>query len=407
MTMWNRSDAIREVADKLWLYLSASAQRNDVAAVIEHLWELPPGDLKRVAAAHIALQPETLTMLEACKTVLRELPSSVAASPVELVGVVRGPIDWTRTRARQWQTGDRTRFICSPPERRYDTPLARLVLLALTRCVNLIDAAALDGNGDLSVELRRRRRDVIKTRGSKKLDEVTLVRTVPEPVLRSLTRFRGVEPIIDFLRTVREAVDELDPGRLKHVLGSLALVPTTDDKLFELMVGFSILDHARAAGRRVMLRVLPGRRGVFAVLEGDPTLRLYWQKSVAVVMGGGRGRYQEIRVKAGLTGRSPLRPDFLLVSGDLERILLVEVKHTGREDKGAVHAGVTDALAYLYDLDTSLSRFPSPRALVVAWGTSAKPNAESDVVITGYETIAPAVASIAEAWRRHQVPADS
>jgi hypothetical protein len=59
-------------------------------------------------------------------------------------------------------------------------------------------------------------------------------------------------------------------------------------------------------------------------------------------------------------------------SGDLERLLLVEVKHTGSENKGAVHAGVTDVLAYLYDSDTSLSRFPSPRALVVAWGISAK-----------------------------------
>src|SRR5262245_60796175 len=139
--------AARAVRNRIWRYLRASASPLDVAPIAEDLFGLPRGELRRLTAASIAREGSTREMLKSAAQLLRELPSSVERAEVELVGLVRPPVAWDKTARRRWTTGDPTRFICRPAERRYDTPLTRLVVLALSRGVSLAEIAALDPAG--------------------------------------------------------------------------------------------------------------------------------------------------------------------------------------------------------------------------------------------------------------------
>src|SRR4051794_33756951 len=87
-------EAAAEVRARLWRYLSASSSPLDVAPLAERLFSLPPGELRRLSAVHLALQPATAEMLGAAARLLRELPSSVQRAEVELVGAVRPPVAW-------------------------------------------------------------------------------------------------------------------------------------------------------------------------------------------------------------------------------------------------------------------------------------------------------------------------
>lgn len=397
--IWNRSEAAASVAHRLWMYLSPAAERMEVAGVIEGLWDLAPGDLRRLTAAHVALDPDTAKMLDAAARVLRMLPSSVTPARVELVGAIRGPTDWTRTRIRQWQTGDPTRFICSPPERRYDTALGRLLLLALTKCEQIIDVSNMGASGARAEELSGLRDYAVRLRHHSKLSEVTLVRSLPEATMRSLSRFPGVAPLVGFLRTVREAVEDLDQAQVTRALSSATLVPSKDDRLFELMVGFAILDHLASDQRRPSLRLLPDSSGVVAVVPSDPSLRIYWQRPAWRVLKAAdpMSTYHRVLKQAGLP-RSSLRPDLVITTRKRDHLLMVECKHTAIGDTTADRAGITDALAYLHDTQHLLQSFAGPKALVVAWGSTATPDTSSDVVVSSYEDISSAVDLVLLAW---------
>ncbi len=115
------------------------------------------------------------------------------------------------------------------------------------------------------------------------------------------------------------------------------------------------------------MRLLPDRRGTVAVLAGEPALRLYWQRPILATLGARTGsRYHQILQAAGLPPSS-LRPDFLLATRELDRVLVIEVKHTTRTDTRPDREGILDALAYLYEAQSLLADLPDPRALVVAW----------------------------------------
>lgn len=396
---WNRSEAAASVAHRLWMYLSPAAERMEVAGIVEGLWDLAPGDLRRLTAAHVALHPDTAAMLDAAGRVLRMLPSSVTPARVELVGAVRGPVDWTRTQIRQRQTGDPTRFICSPPERRYDTALGRLVLLALTKCEQIIDASDMAHGGARAEELVSLRDHAARLKRHSKLSEVTLVRSLSEATMRSLSRFPGVRPLVDFLRTVREAVEDLDQEQVTRALSSATLVPSKDDRLFELMVGFAILDHLDNGPSHPSLHLLPDRSGVVATIPGDPGLRMYWQRSPWAVLKAvdPMSTYHQVLKQARLR-QSSLRPDLVITTRKRNHLLMVECKHTAVGDTTADRAGITDALAYLHDTQHLLKSLMGPKALVVAWGSEATPSTKSDVVVSNHEDVGVAIDLVLQAW---------
>ena len=81
-----------------------------------------------------------------------------------------------------------------------------------------------------------------------KLTDVTAVAYLSERTLGSLHRYRHTEPLIEFVRSAREAIDLLHPERLQSVITTQLLAPASNDTLFEMLAGFELVDALIAHG---------------------------------------------------------------------------------------------------------------------------------------------------------------
>lgn len=398
MPQWDRANSITVVRRRLWQYLSAKAVAEEIPSVAEGLFQLPRGDLRRLAAVHVALDPNTRAALDACARILRELPSSVVRSEVELVGAVRGPVSWDRTLYRQLVTADASRYVCRPPERRYDTPLARLVHLVLRRARGLSTLAGFRSSGRIAERIASVALEADHLLMHAKLSEVTQVESLPERTLVGLRRYRQTGPLIEFVRTAREAIDLLDPRRVEEVISSQVLAPLSDDALFELQAGFAIADALVASGYKEDRRLIDAEAVPFGTFHGAYNLTLWWQRSpwTAVFTGLG-GRYKDTLDANGMSSAS-LRPDFLLSCASPPRLLMIEVKQTAVENAGPERRGVLEAMAYLHDLGAQLDGYPVPRALVIGWDASASPGI-SPIIVANQDRIAAAIDLVLTSWQ--------
>lgn len=388
-TTWTRAWALETVGRRAWQYLSASASPEDVAAAAENLFSLDRHQLRRLAAAHLGADHTTSRMLEAAARVLRELPSVVTRSDEELLGVVRGPVHWPRTYQRQLATADRTRFICRPADRRFDTPLARLVKLALGTCVELTAAAGLTASGDLGSRLAANATEARRLLGHRKLTEVTDVHLIPERTLAGCLRYRHAAPIVEYVRTSRGTVALLDPDQVRNLINTHVLAPSSDDRLFELLCGFEMADAFAARGYKQRYRLIEPATP-FAEFEGPEPIRIYWQRSLWSLLPAFRftSRYRHTLHAAGMK-LSALRPDFVLLIGHDQRPVMVEVKQTIHETETPERRGIVEAMAYLHDASDALPN-EGPHAIVIAWNATGEP-APSSIVVADQHSVSMAI----------------
>jgi hypothetical protein len=177
------------------------------------------------------------------------------------------------------------------------------------------------------------------------------------------------------------------------------LTPATEDRLFELMVGFSLVDALCARGfreRRVWLVGDPGFPFAELINEGQ-RLRVYWQRAVGQLV-------PELPVesffssvlRAAQMSASSLRPDFVILRDEPFSVLMVEVKHTLNQ-KTSERRGIVEMLAYLKDCEEVLSGLPRPVGLVVAWGATGRPSL-NDVMVADFPDIPAAVDTMLLGW---------
>lgn len=340
-------------------------------------------------------------MLRAIERILRELPSSLERARVETRGAVKPPVLWRDTFTRRSQTQDRSLFVSAPTQRRYDTPLARLLKLALAQyssAVELADVGAARGIGDLVAD---RRNAATRMLHHAKLRDVRSMQAIPAHALKGVLRHRHADSVVAFVELFRDAVDEQSLASIKEVVSQRLLVPWQPDKLFELFVGFQLIEGFRAAGyREVERRLFPQHMLPFARLQRlGETITVWYQRGLPLVAGGEvfDGEYARALQAAGLS-RSSLQPDFIVTREPGREILLVEVKFTAREDESPDRVGIKDALMYLHDGRSVLESKARPRALVAAWNSKAHPNSGADVMVCAQGTVGQAAAAVLGAW---------
>lgn len=399
MTNWTRSAALAEVRGRLWRYLSGAATPEAASGAAESLWELPMGEMRRLVATRICTSDATERMLDAVEDLLPRLPSNTKLTEEEVVGHVAGPIDWQRTHQLQLASGDRTRFICLPATRHYESPLAHLVAFVLEKCQELCIAARMSGgSGPARIIVTQARARSARLARHTKVRDVA-ARRPDRRQLAALQRRRGVAPIVEFAELYSSGYERLELPTVQQVVESHLLAPMEDDKLFELQVGFRLAVAFESNGFSSLAPTLiePGSPAPLARLQRDGReVRIWWQRSALPLAGIDVGRYGEALSGAGLQG-SALLPDLTIEFLAQNRIVLVEIKHTSA-DRPPVHAGIKDALLYLMDAQQHFARQPYPHALVAALGAAAG-NTEGRVVVTGAdaEQLEPLVAAVVKA----------
>jgi len=232
-----------------------------------------------------------------------------------------------------------------------------------------------------------------------KLRDVRLVEALPAHALRGALRLPGAKALVDFVNLHREAVDEQAPSAVHDVITRQLLVPGQPDRLFELYVGFRLVDElARLGYHQTEHHLLPHRSLPFARLRReDEQVVIWYQRSLRVIFPSAeQGRYRETLGAAGLQ-ESALRPDFVLVRDPGDQVLLIEVKFSAVEDDSADRRGIRDVFSYLHDHRAFLERRRRPRALVVAWDSVAK-TAPSDVMVASQNSLKEAVEVVFQSW---------
>ncbi len=394
MTAWRRDEGLEEIRVELHGFLSAAAVHSDLRMSVDQLWRLPADFRRRALAVQALTHPLVIECLELVDRLLREMLPTATRAITETRGYVHGAVQWSQTAQRRIAYADPTVFVSRPALKSFDTNLARFVMRVLVLLDRLCTTASLETGGlgvgrqigNVSAEINRLLND-------RKLRSARSVRAVDTKVIDSLVRR---DARIEKLRTVARAAEDAlsggGPESLANVLLTGVLRPSTDDALFELWVGLSILKHIRAAGGVVIAAPFGRDAGspVFAEIayEGS-TYLMHWQRSYRRTLGlAADGRYVEALLANGLK-RAALRPDFLIYRADAPRqtLRLVEVKYSSRDGYRPDRAGVLDSLAYLKDLEQEPDT--APRCLVVASSSAAEP-ARALICITGPSSLAAA-----------------
>ena len=195
---------------ELW---SRLARPFRVGETVDALFGLAPDVVAQLAATVLCISPEADRLLHDMPTLLRALTTSVQTAPIRVRGEIRGPVLWSETMsARAASFGDPDLFVCTTPQRDYDTAENRV----------LVHALALLADGGKAIErvsaqyddetLRAARANARRARLF--LDHPALARVTPERVRpRTLKRARGsksAERYRTAMAVIERAVEPLD-----------------------------------------------------------------------------------------------------------------------------------------------------------------------------------------------------
>lgn len=406
MTKFVRSDVVDELHRSLWRYLSPSAAISESPADSSYA----PGTAiseqayRDVLTVHLALSPMTARMIHAANLVICRLPSVASTRQLELDGEASGDIDFIRTFQRRHETGNETLFVCSPVERRFESLHARVLKTALVWCERIGRASPLIkghiaesidhhvAEATMLQQVRRASRNV-KLGGVRPLEDPT------EAQLERVAGRFGMLPIVEYIRHVRAVLNERDERAIRQLLRDVVLEPSSNDRLFELLVGFRLVDELVANGWALSsLQAIAGSRDPFAVLAREGNQVNIWdQRAPASIpdVPEGPSTYKMILQLNGLHSAS-LRPDFV-VRDQTGRMLVIEVKLSESDGRGQVRNGITDAMAYLMDRPDLYEHQPLPHAAVVCWDARSIPNPQSRVMVCSQQHVSD-IATVVQSW---------
>lgn len=394
MKTWNRDEVISELAPRLWDYLTSHTRHIDSYLDIDDLLGLDAGSIQRLAAIKLLDRNRIMPMLTMAEAHLRGLPSSVRRETEDTQAGIRGRVDWPATQRLRMTTGDPLIIRASVVERAYDTWTARILRFALEGVVVLAGIVDLSGAGELAVAIAEMREMSLRLQRHAKVLQARHCATIPADQLERFRSRTHLAEVADFVDQYQCIISMSNTADLKSLIGRSVLVPLSDDKLYELLVGFKLIDAFLTLGFTEEVDTIRGlRASPFSRMtspEGSH-IRVWKETSVFDLDEAvdSESLFTQTLVLAG-TPRSSLRPDYVVeIPG--RPCLIVEVKHTLTTGKTRDRDGIRDALAYLKDTEHTAQQFIGTRALVVAFGTTATPNATAQIMVTSEDDVSTAI----------------
>lgn len=406
MSKFVRAEVVDDLQRSLWRYLSPNAviSKNPSDSADSPGTAISEQAYRDVLVVHLALSPVTARMIQAASHVISRLPSVASRRQVELEGEVSGDVDFIRTFQRRHETGTETLFVCSPVERRFESLHARVLKTALLWCERIGRASPLiKGRVTESIDQHVAEATMLQqARRASRHVKLGGVRPLEDPTEAQLERVAGrfgMLPIVEYIRHVRAVLGDRDERAIRQLLRDVVLEPSSNDRLFELLVGFRLVDELVANGWTLSsLQAIAGSRDPFAVLARDGHQVNVWDQRAPASIPGvppGPSTYKTIRELNGLRSAS-LRPDFV-VRDRTGRMLVIEVKLSESDGRGQVRNGITDAMAYLMDRPDLYEHQSLPHAAVVCWDARSIPNPESRVMVCSQYRVSD-IAAVVRSW---------
>lgn len=383
---WDLDSSLAVIGPRIRRYLQAQAEYRPgitFAEGVEDVFDLEPGGLRRLAAAHIAAPSRVSPVLDDCDALLRRLPSTLDAAFTERNGVVEGSVDWSRTRERRLASGDPTLFVCRTTERHFQTPTGKLLKSVLSTVSSLESAVGVEARGALGLHLHETTHRSNRLLANRKLRGIRTT-VLREPVLDALERRSPRHArLVQFYKLTTAVLDRMDHDALWSVVEDQLLIPRPD-VLFELDIGFRVadaLDDRNELDPTTNVGLIDGGTLPLASFKSEAAgvVEVWWQRSVTrlLLLEPRESLKWRTETRAKMRPAS-FRPDVLVLFRQSRRLFLLEVKHTATTGPADERGGIAEAMAYLADTPTVFDGQPPPHAGVVAWNASGTVRASED-----------------------------
>jgi len=217
-----------------------------VGETVDALFGLAPDVVAQLAGTVLCTSDEAERLLHDMPTLLRALTTSVQTSPIRVRGEIRGPVLWSETMsARAASFGDPDLFVCTTPQRDYDTAENRVLVHALALLADAgkaIERVSAQYDDDT---LRAARANARRARLF--LDHPALARVSAERVRpRTMKRARGSKSA-DRYRAAMALID-----RAIEPLDVAAVIPFCDRRTrLQHVVLTSVLRDLERRGMRI------------------------------------------------------------------------------------------------------------------------------------------------------------
>jgi hypothetical protein len=398
---WSHDQAVAEVANDIWRYISHAAHREpelhvEAAAILG----MSPAEVRTLAQAHFILGDAVARLLDAMPRLMRRLATTTVDEEERSAERIRGPIRWGPTLTAQAGTGVRQLYVTAPARRAYETPENRVLIAALAAIVEVARRTGWHRLGDRDLA------GVVRTRYDQARGWMArrafagLVPGVPsERTLRRVAAGRArrrYQPAVDVIRAHQRLVRRLDRRAVRSAVEEHALVTSDDDTLFELMCGFAIERELKDAGWAVSYPgLVRSRRQFLVATRAGARLECYYQGVPPELSYG--SRYQLVQREHSFSKIGRLRPDFVIRFTDTgrQRWIVVEVKGgPKRRVAQSARDALSDLLAYRRDYQTALADNPGPYGLGIAWGLELDPVESSEALLCTPDRIGAALAEL-------------
>lgn len=363
-------DEVEEVAMRAWQNVAAHSTEYSPLAILASLAEvssLPTEQLEFLASAHFVMSEEVGTLINAAERIVKRLSQTTSLEEME-GRVPVGYIDWPATALRRI-TGrsDRSQFVLRKTELHRDVPENRLLRYALAE----VEHHARNVLTSQPIEGWRRQVETVRSK-ARELYNHQLLRTIPSEHRRQgylaarTSRTPGYRDVARAIALSNGLFRAGDQSVLLELFRQHVLMPELEERAFELLVLFRLLDYLESVGaQRVAIRLIGRGVGpVFIYLLDGRLCEVYFQNPSRAL--ANHSFYRKISESAGL-GTPGLRPDIVVriaIDETEQRTVILEAKCS--TNLNTIRDGIFQLIGYFGDFQ--LYQANAPMIVLVVYG---------------------------------------
>lgn len=347
------ADELEEIAARTWQNVAAySAQYTPLVmlASLVELQLLAEDQLEYRARLQLLLSNEVRTFLTVATNIIARLAQTTEVHVHEGRSPI-GYVDWPTTMLNRLVSGrDPSIFVLRQSEIHRDLPENRLLKFLLLEVARL----ASDVLGSRRVEGWRVTVESVRLAAEKLAHHPILA-----PVAASwnhrgylaarASRTLGYREIAGLYELYDNLLRRGDQAKLLELFRQHVLVPRLEDRAFELLILFRLIEHLQAVGaqRKAIRLIGQGNGPVFIFSHGDYEIGVYFQGVPEALLQ--RSLYRQFMTRAALSpgARRPDIPIRVSKAGVIHRITLIEAKCSVALD--TIRDGGFQLLGYLAD----------------------------------------------------------
>lgn len=359
-----------------------------VSSVLGYENDLEVCDFKDLSLVHFLILCSKMDIPKKLIYILANIDRNTNVNQVETRGFIQGSVDWNSTYKRRMVSGfnDASLFMCNPSQKIYDIPSNQLIRFITEFVYNAIPIALKAAPGKSqgwTQKFENLYDEIKKIRLHPRLREISIPDHLQYKTIQLTKKHRN--PVYRELADLGELYYKLfhlyETETLANVINEQLLVPKNNDKVFEFLILFEVLNtleffRRRIGGERRTTLIRAEEKTVFTYIFPKNSnekiyVDVYYQHVPPEFKGS---QYVETLRRYSVDHSKTRQPDLILLarhkdSNNLDKKIrgsIIEVKYS--KSRSYLGEGVHDVLSYLHDFNHILNE--NPKSMLAIWQSS-------------------------------------